>query len=74
MLLFALKNWKTNMMIFFKAKKVDISNCAKYMEVQAKDVANNVLLSENNKPVMQQVKIIIDAKEHENTVEKWRIE
>ena len=41
------------------------------MEVQARDASGNVLLNQDSKPVMEQVKIIIDAEGHKNTMDKW---
>ena len=44
------------------------------MNVQARDTSSHMLTNEDGYPVMQQVKIITDAEEHENTIKKWRIE
>ena len=56
---------------FFGVKKADLSNYDWYVEVQARDASGNVLLNQDSKPVMEQVKIIIDAEGHKNTMDKW---
>ena len=44
------------------------------MESQARDMDTNMLLGQDNKPVMEQMKIIIDMEEHGNEMEKQKIE